>query len=187
MLTFWGGSLVTFLTTLDWSQLETAIENVVSEVEWWGWVQSGLSITAAFLSIYMTAGAALAVKITTMLPTVYSLFGNTIDFLENDCFGEITSFPCDNFQNSGGHGVTTSLIDMGQTSGTFTVSYHMQRIKDQMEVFYEDEVLYTTGGLVSGPGQATVSFAGESQLVTIVVSSPYVGTAWSYDVTCPGE
>lgn len=41
-------------------------------------------------------------------------------------------------------------IDMWTNSGTFSLSYQMYSIPDQLTVAYEGATLFTTDGLVSG-------------------------------------
>jgi hypothetical protein len=94
---------------------------------------------------------------------------------------------CDTTQQSGGQGTTRLSIDMMATSGTFPVDYEMYQIPDQLEVFYEGNVIYTTGGLVSGASSASVTFSGSTAVVEVVISAPEEGTLWDVFIGCPGS
>jgi hypothetical protein len=97
------------------------------------------------------------------------------------------SIPCDETQLSGGEGVTVTTINLGQPSGTFSVSYQMYSIPDQMDIEYEGVIIYTTGGPVSGspnPNPTPVSYNGMSNFITVTMTGPS-GTAWDFTIGCP--
>ncbi len=66
---------------------------------------------------------------------------------------------CPTTQRSGGQGVTTLNVGLKKTSYTFDVSYQMYTIPDKLELFYEGNVIFTTGGLVSGRRTVSVTFS----------------------------
>ena len=66
--------------------------------------------------------------------------------------------PCPSTQQSGGQGGTVMPVDMKRFNGTFPVTYDMIVIPDQLDVLYENEIIYSTGGLVSGVGSTEVRF-----------------------------
>ena len=77
------------------------------------------------------------------------------------------------------------MHELGATSGTFSFQYEAYSIPDQFDVYYEGNLIYTTGGPVSGGATVPVTFGpGTSTTVTVVVTGP-VGTAWDYVVNCP--
>jgi hypothetical protein len=98
-----------------------------------------------------------------------------------------TGQPCNEATESGGQGTTTTIHELGTAGPTsFQLTYQMYTQQDQLEVFYESALIYTTGGLVSGGQTVTVNVpAGTSQQVTVVVSAPESGTIWDYTVFCP--
>jgi len=94
---------------------------------------------------------------------------------------------CDANTHQGGDTPETHQVEMGQMSGTFTFSWEMYTIKDQMIVSYEGTQLFDTG-CVSGNGQQPLSFAGTTTKVTVVVNpncEGTTGTAWNFTVGCP--
>jgi hypothetical protein len=94
--------------------------------------------------------------------------------------------PCNTETTAGGFGVTSTVHELGQTSGTFHISWDMLIQPDQLDVYYAGALVYTTGAPVSGVGSADVSFGpGASTQVTVVVTGPEQGTLWSYTVNCP--
>jgi hypothetical protein len=92
---------------------------------------------------------------------------------------------CPTTQVSGGQGVTTRNVDLLVRSGTFTVTYNMYSIPDQLDISYEGETIYTTGGLVSGTGSQAVTYAGNSTTISVLLTAPNSGTAWEFSVQCP--
>lgn len=92
---------------------------------------------------------------------------------------------CNNSSNSGGQGVTTTVHELGQASGTFSFTYQAFSVPDRFDVIYEGAVIYTTGQPVSGGATVPITYSGASTQVTVVVTGPS-GTAWNYLVACPG-
>lgn len=93
--------------------------------------------------------------------------------------------PCSVGTNSGGAGVTTTVHELGRTSGTFLFTYDALTIPDRFDVQYQGATLYTTGGFVSGTGSKSITYSGTSTKVTVVVTGSTQGTAWNYVVNCP--
>jgi len=81
--------------------------------------------------------------------------------------------------------MTTVGIDLGTNEGSFPVFYDMYMNPDQMEIFYESELLYTTGGLVQYQNNFTVNYSGTSTTIQVVMTAPNVGTEWVFQVGCP--
>jgi len=93
--------------------------------------------------------------------------------------------PCNLQTTSGGEGVTTTVHELGATSGTFDFTYDAFSIPDQFDISYEGNVVFTTGGPVSGSATVPVTYGpGSATSVTVVVTGPS-GTAWEYIVGCP--
>ena len=98
---------------------------------------------------------------------------------------EVNAQPCNAATQSGGDGVTNTIHELGQTSGTFDFTYQAYTVEDQFEVFYEGVVVYTTGGPVSGGATVPVTYGpGSSTQVTVRVTGGS-GTVWDYTVNCP--
>jgi hypothetical protein len=94
--------------------------------------------------------------------------------------------------------VTTTVHDLGRTSGTFSFFYDAFNIPDRFEVIYQGATLLNTGFVPSPfprppgvpptvPGTATVNltYNGASPLITVIVTGSQSGTAWDYRVGCP--
>ena len=97
--------------------------------------------------------------------------------------------PCNQSTASGGQGTTSTVYELGTKGPTsFQVYYQMYGQPDQMEIFYEGNLIYTTGGYVSGSNTVTVNApAGTSTKVTVVMTAPEVGTLWNYTIYCPAS
>ena len=106
--------------------------------------------------------------------------------------------PCNTATQSGGFGVTTTVHDLGRTSGTFSFFYDAINVPDRFEVIYQGVHLHDTGFVPSPyprpigvpptiPGTATVNltYSGTSTLVTVIVTGSAPNTAWDYEVRCP--
>lgn len=99
--------------------------------------------------------------------------------------------PCNTATQSGGQGVTTTVHELGTAGPTsFLFEWETLNQPDQLEVFYEGNLIYDTGlvgdNINEGTGSDTVSVpAGTSTQITVVVTGPEAGTAWSYVVNCP--
>lgn len=74
---------------------------------------------------------------------------------------------------------------MGTNSGTFTLTYNMQTVPDELTVYYEGEFVWGTDGLVSGSDTVQLTFNGASNIVQFTLSAPNSGTAWSFFASCP--
>lgn len=98
--------------------------------------------------------------------------------------GTVPPEPCNKVTPSGGAGVTTNVHELGRTSGTFDLSYQMYTVPDQLDLYYQGALLYSTGEPVSSDATVPITFSGTSSQVTIVVTGP-PGTSWHYTVACP--
>ena len=86
----------------------------------------------------------------------------------------------------GGGGVTSTVLELGRTGGTFTFSYDAFSVADRFEVIYQGATLLDTG-TVSGAATHTLTYNGAVTVVTVIVSSTAqgTGTAWRYTAGCP--
>ena len=91
--------------------------------------------------------------------------------------------PCNATTISGGAGTTTTVHQLGVTSGTFQFSYQAFSVPDRFEVIYMGNTLLDTGS-ISGGAVHNLTFSGSSSIVTVIVTGPG-GTAWNYLVSCP--
>ena len=92
--------------------------------------------------------------------------------------------PCNATTTSGGAGVTTTVHDLGRTSGTFPFSYEAFSIPDRFEVIYQGTTLLDTG-FVSGSATHPLTYSGTATVVTVIVTGSSSGTAWDYVAGCP--
>ena len=96
---------------------------------------------------------------------------------------------CD-FQNnnSGGKGHISTKHNLGNNPGTVNIRYDMVNIADQMDVYYDGQLVASTNGLVKGRG--TLSFVytaqnGKPDFCTVEMTAPKNGTVWIYFIGCP--
>ena len=90
---------------------------------------------------------------------------------------------CNTQTRSGGPGTTTTVHQLGRSSGAFKFQYEAFGIPDRFQVKYEGNTLLDTGS-VSNAGVHNLTFAGSDTTVTVTVIGPN-GTAWEYIVNCP--
>ena len=94
---------------------------------------------------------------------------------------------CNTASSSGGPGVTVTVHELGQSSGTFGFQYEAFGVPDLFEIFLGSgtggAVLFTTTNPVSGNNSVNVAYSGSSQ-ITVRVTGPS-GTLWEYTVQCP--
>lgn len=94
--------------------------------------------------------------------------------------------PCGVETPAGGAGTTETIHYLGPDAGRLDVNYTMYSVPDMMEIFYEGQLVATTGGLVSGNGTLSFFYPGPPRATTcmIRVTGPD-GTAWTYTMNCP--
>ena len=125
-----------------------------------------------------TGGVALAFAVTAILLQADSLIGDIQKL--GECF-----VLCDDFAQSGGRQETTYVVALDRTSGELTLTYEMFRIPDQLELIYEGNVIFSTGGLVSGRRTITRTIDGDSDTLAVKITAPRSGTGWNFQLTCP--
>jgi len=91
---------------------------------------------------------------------------------------------CTEQQNSGGQGIFSNTYDLGKC-GDFPFRYQAFTIPDQFQIFQDDNLIFDTGGKVSGGATVTVTAVGQTTLIRVVVTADLSGTAWNYTVGCP--
>ena len=66
------------------------------------------------------------------------------DPTEFDCECNLCTTQCPTQQRSGGQGFTSFTVDLFKTTGIITVSYRMYSIPDQLTIYYEGQVIFST-------------------------------------------
>jgi hypothetical protein len=105
-----------------------------------------------------------------------------------ECECSLCTTQCPTQQRSGGQGFTSFSVNMFKTKGTFSVSYQMYTVPDQLKIYYEGAVVFSTGGLVSGGQTVGVTYGSNtttSTTVTVEINAPEYGTVWDVSVSCP--
>jgi hypothetical protein len=97
------------------------------------------------------------------------------------------SISCSGSTSSGGQGTNfTDVVILGSAAGVVNISYEMYDIPDQMDVYYNGNLVATTGGLVSYGGVLSFFYPGTGpSSCTVRMYAPNEGTAWDYSVACP--
>ena len=99
------------------------------------------------------------------------------------------SKPCDYDETmSGGKGYKEIIHQLGDSPGQVVINYDMLGISDQMDVYYDDQLVASTGGLVSYKGNLSFFYPatpGRPTFCKIVMRAPKDGTAWQYHIGCP--
>ncbi|WP_068498930.1 hypothetical protein [Paenibacillus kribbensis] len=125
-------------------------------------------------------------------PAGIGLYVNTVDDEGNEIKPAPTPLPPDTIQcgevnESGGGKLTEKNHEMGSEPGKVVIEYDMYTQADRMDVYYQNEVVATTGGLVSNTGKLEFDYKPVNGVTTIkvVVSSNTESTSWKYLVKCP--
>lgn len=95
---------------------------------------------------------------------------------------------CNATVNSGGEGFTSTNHLLGKNAGNVLVRFEANRIPDEFTVFYDGEIVASSGGLVSYDGSMTWQYKaekGKPDFCTVEVSAPTTGTKWQYLLNCP--
>ena len=97
---------------------------------------------------------------------------------------------CSAVQNAGGDVADTRNVPLGRRSGSFSLSYEMYSIKDQIRVIYDGKTIFDSG-CVSGGKMQLIPYSGLASFVTVQVapncSGGTSGTAWNYTLACPSN
>ncbi len=95
--------------------------------------------------------------------------------------------PCNVDMASGGQGVTRNRHFLGNSAGPVTIQYDMKTIPDQMNVYYQGQLVASTNQMTRGRGAVRFNWQprGNDYTVTVEVVGPTHGTAWRYIVNCP--
>jgi len=97
--------------------------------------------------------------------------------------------PCDYDETtSGGKGYKEIIHQLGTQPGLVQINYNMLNIPDEMSVYYNEQLVASSNGLVSGTGNLSFYYQaipGEPTYCKIVMRAPQNGTAWNYHIGCP--
>lgn len=98
-----------------------------------------------------------------------------------------TAAPCGLETPSGGSGVTETVHGLGTTAGRVEAFYDMYGIPDMMEIFYNNQLVATTGGMVQHTGSLSFYYPGPPSPSTCMIrmTGSGEGTAWNYRIDCP--
>ncbi len=87
---------------------------------------------------------------------------------------------------AGGPQAVTNVFELGQHAGTVLIDYNFYSLPDTMDVYYESNLLFSSG-LVSYSGSTNLSFGpGASTQVTVVMNqggNVNSNTVWNYTLT----
>ncbi|OBR67749.1 hypothetical protein A7K91_08420 [Paenibacillus oryzae] len=95
---------------------------------------------------------------------------------------------CGLANNSGGGARTEKDHEMGNKAGNVVITYDMYGVADQMDVYYQGQLLASTNGEVQNKGSLRFHYSpvgGVTQIKVIMSSSAGAGTSWQYLVNCP--
>jgi hypothetical protein len=97
--------------------------------------------------------------------------------------------PCTTHSSTGKNEIAIDYYALGDRSGTVTIAYDMAKIPDMMELYYDGEMVATTGDLVSGEGRLSWNYiftpTKPTYFMIKMVPSQNENTVWSYDLYCP--
>jgi hypothetical protein len=195
------GAIVAFLmlpwTTVDWSVLGKVAKEVFTSWDLVNFLLKLLAILtlmgAMAATLALTCGATGTALVALVMAKSVILLLAIMDLIDallathKECFDDvdIVGEDCDGFYRSGGQGTSIYLVNLKNNKGVFKLSYNMYSVPDQLEAIYEDNVIFTTGGLVSGSREVKLSIDGLSKQLEILITAPSSGTGWNFGVSCP--
>lgn len=95
---------------------------------------------------------------------------------------------CDATVQSGGQGETTTQHELGKRSGVVTIEYDMKSVPDEINVYYDNVIVASSSGLVSGSNLIQFKYIAKARKPTfciVRISAPNSGTSWDYTLNCP--
>lgn len=95
---------------------------------------------------------------------------------------------CDATVQSGGTGETNTQHELGKRNGVVIIEYDMKRLPDEINVYYDNVVVASSNGLVSGSNSIEFKYkakAGKPTFCIVKISAPYNKTEWEYLLNCP--
>ena len=100
---------------------------------------------------------------------------------------------CNEVTESGSDSPESYFVEMGRSSGVFTITYETYSVKDRILIFYEDpDTPIFDSGCVGTNGEETrsVSYSGNSTKIHVVVQpdcAGETGTSWYFKISCPNN
>lgn len=95
---------------------------------------------------------------------------------------------CDGSFNYSGNSVPLEVeVSFGTALGTCGINYEAYSIPDQFEIFYDGQLVATTGGLVSGSADLTFEKTSPTPTTATIRVTPNSSssTAWNFSGICP--
>lgn len=95
---------------------------------------------------------------------------------------------CGMTNDTGGGARTEKLHEMGNKAGNVIISYDMYGVADRMDVYYQNQLLATTGSEVRNSGTLQLNYSpvgGVTQLKVVMTSTSGNSSSWEYLVNCP--
>ena len=88
----------------------------------------------------------------------------------------------------GRQGTDITEVFLGNNAGQVVISYDMLDIPDQIDIYYNGELVQSTYKPVSQKGSLIWAYPADSDIgysCTVIVRAPENGTVWEYSVSCP--
>ncbi len=92
---------------------------------------------------------------------------------------------CDTELAYGSRGIYEQYLQMNSNSGELEIEYNMVNIPDQLQLYYENRLIFDTG-LTSGTGRISVPYSGISSRIKVVMTGNLnePDTLWRYKLLC---
>lgn len=173
---FFAGLVVSFLSILTWKDIKSALDELSNFDDWFSLC---LGLLLAIGSVLLTGGLAIAAAVGSILLQGDSLRQDVEDL------GQCFALCSDGYTQSGGQSTQTFVVALDRSEGELTLTYQMYRIPDQLDLIYEGNTIFTTGGLVSGSQTITRNIDGDAEEILVKITAPNSGTAWNFQLECP--
>ena len=173
---FFAGLVVSFLSILTWKDIKSSLDSLKDFNDWFS---LALGLILAIGSVMLTSGLALIAAVGSVLLQANSLKGDIEDL--GQCFALCSQ----GYTQSGGQSTQTFIVGLDRSKGDLTLSYEMYRIPDRLDLIYEGNTIFTTGGLVSGSRTITRTIDGDAEQILVKITAPNSGTAWRFTLDCP--
>lgn len=89
---------------------------------------------------------------------------------------------------NGGQGYHENTHFLGDSPGKVRIQFDMYNQKDKMDVYYDNQLVASTNGVVAGLGTLEFTYSalsGKPKYCTIIMTAPESGTSWEYYLACP--
>ena len=102
---------------------------------------------------------------------------------------EVNVQPCASKKAKGTNETDVQYFDLGDKPGVVNVAYDMFEAEDMIEIYYDGEMVGSSGGLVSGKGLIPWNYKAEkgrpTRFMVKMIPGPVTSTEWKYDLMCP--